>query len=478
MWNVKCVMCRGKNGGLSQLLDYTLHLAHNTKDRRGFILPLAVLLVVILTISGTAFMQHDYLERRMAMNTVDNHGGFYLANAGIERARETFKIPDDQTWTTVLNGTYDGPINPGPDYPVDPSPEFGALGLCGQDTTSGCVIPSFGALVNSDIPFGGTFDDGQYEVRAFNNEPGKTDTDQILTYRARGTVRGEKKLIEIQAKAVSGLDLVNCQGDPGAPCPNVAHGNPGQYLQPADGREPDSHPLLPSLPPLIDPNNPSQCNPANFYCDANHFNNPLQAPYVTQSITLGSGMTLSSQTTSGNNVKIQNNTFYLVTGDVTVSDISVNHDVVIYSLGQVHVSSPQVTITNTILIGATGIRFNGDLSINATTPPAPYPAIISQGDIIQASASITIYGNIFASSPLDPSDPAYVPLTVNLNPIKIHGIVIGDIVETQGGAGTLYTDDHATDPNYLKYYVLMPGFKYPQDLKTTVAAVGSWRELQ
>src|SRR3989338_8005234 len=93
-----------------------------TEDsKRGFILPLAVLLVVILSISGTAFMHHDYLERRMATNNLDNQAAFYLANAGIERARETFKLPQpDQLWTRVLNGTYDGPINPGLDYPLDP----------------------------------------------------------------------------------------------------------------------------------------------------------------------------------------------------------------------------------------------------------------------------------------------------------------------------------------------------------------------
>ena len=73
------------------------------RNDHGFILPMAVLLVLILSISGLSFMHLDFLERRMAMNNVDNHGGFYLANAGLERARETFKIPlDTLLWTDVL----------------------------------------------------------------------------------------------------------------------------------------------------------------------------------------------------------------------------------------------------------------------------------------------------------------------------------------------------------------------------------------
>src|SRR3990167_6934135 len=100
---------------------------------RGFILPLSILLVVILAISGTSFMQHDFLERRMASNTADNLAAFYLANAGIERARATFKIPQfgtppTPTWTPVLTG-YDGPdAGTEPDYyQLDPNPNPSCL---------------------------------------------------------------------------------------------------------------------------------------------------------------------------------------------------------------------------------------------------------------------------------------------------------------------------------------------------------------
>ena len=66
---------------------YTLHSSHYTNGERGFILPMAILLVLVLSISGAGFMQHDYLERVMTLTNVSNHDAFYLANAGIERAR-------------------------------------------------------------------------------------------------------------------------------------------------------------------------------------------------------------------------------------------------------------------------------------------------------------------------------------------------------------------------------------------------------
>ena len=44
--------------------------------KQGFILPMTVLLVIILGISGAGFMHLDFLERRMGLNNVDNHGAF------------------------------------------------------------------------------------------------------------------------------------------------------------------------------------------------------------------------------------------------------------------------------------------------------------------------------------------------------------------------------------------------------------------
>ena len=401
-------------------------------DHQGFILPLAVLLVVILTISGTAFMQHDYLERRMVMNTVDNHGGFYLANAGMERARETFKIPNDFTWTSVLNGAYDGPINPGPDYPVDPAPVFCPLCLCGANSTSGCVMPSFGALVASGIPFDPTFDDGQYEVRAFNNEPGTTDTDQQLTIRALGTLRGEQKLLEVEVLAVSGLDLINCLGSPSTPCPTRINGRPTR--DPADGRDPSSHLALPALTyPLTDARNyyRPETQAANF-------------PSLTQRTYAGS---------------IQDDSYYFIAGNATVQNVSGNN-VIVFSTGMLTVRTGTV-LTNTILIGVSGVQFQGNGTITA---PLPSPAVISGGDVTRTSGRTTIYGTIYSEG------------TINVNPIDVHGALIGAQVEIQGSS--TYTDDHATDPNYLKYYAFMPGFTYPSELKTAVTVFGGWREIQ
>src|SRR3990167_2949071 len=122
--------------------------------KKGFILPLSVMLVLILTISGTGFMQHDYLERRMARNNVDNHGAFYLAIAGLERARATLKadvalatgIPN---WTTILSGS-------APGYPLDSAPDP----LLCPDPTKNCIILPFGPSVSAE---------GEYRVRVYND---------------------------------------------------------------------------------------------------------------------------------------------------------------------------------------------------------------------------------------------------------------------------------------------------------------------
>ena len=101
----------------------------------GFILSLTVLLIVILSISGIGFMNLDFHERLQTLNTVGNHGAFYLASAGIERAREDLKIPDTLSWTTVLTGS-------NPAYPKDNgslSPQDYVL-LCPFGAAKGCLL--------------------------------------------------------------------------------------------------------------------------------------------------------------------------------------------------------------------------------------------------------------------------------------------------------------------------------------------------
>ena len=427
--------------------------------RRGFILPLSVLLVVILTISGTSFMHHDYLERRMTINNVGNHGAFYLANAGIERAKETFKIPDTLTWTTVLQGTYDGPDPDAlPDYPSDPSPVFCPLCLCGPDSSRGCVIPSFGVPVNSGIPFSGTFDDGQYEVRAFNNEPGTTDTDQKITFRALGTVRGEQKLLEATVLAVSGLNLVNCQGTPGVnPCPDTTNGNPD--VRPTPGREPESTPTLPSMPPLADPITPSACYSANYYC-YNSTDFSLHFPGLTvNTYAIDINLTDNPNPNKPGDVLIQPNHYYFTSGNASIDHVNNSDNIIVVGLGNIEVGSGVNLLTRTTVAGAGSVRLRGGVELHA---PIPLPAVISNA-AVQADANVQIFGTVYSSG------------TVDLNPITVHGVIIGDPVEIQGGENSFYTDD-----GNIAYYALMPGFEYPEELKTTVTVPGenSWRELQ
>lgn len=409
------------------------------KAEQGFILPLAVLLVIILTISGTAFMQHDYLERRMAMNNVDNHGGFYLANAGIERAHETFKLPPDNTWTLVLNGAY-------PDYPKDPSPVFCPLCLCGPNPSSGCVIPSFGALVNSGIPFDAAFNAGQYEVRAFNNEPSLTDTDQILIVRVLGTVRGEQKLLEATIRAIADVNLMNCGS--GSTCPNSVSGNPGQDA--ADGRRPAVGPV-----PLLthDPGYYPLTDSRNYYrfdLHPEHFSAPLVPNFLVPNAQ------------GKIDLDVQNDSYYLITdptAKVTVSSAGLRTRVVVYSLAQVTING--VDLDNSIIISSNAIDLKGNNTISA---PLPYPAVVSGSDITGGDAHLVIHGTLYAAG------------TINVNPIDVYGAVIGNNVQIQGSS--TYTDGHLVDPNYLKYYAIMPGFYYPPELLKTVTVPGGWRELQ
>jgi hypothetical protein len=397
----------------------------------GFILPLTMLLVLVLTISGTGFLHHDYLERRMAVNNVDNQSAFYLATAGIERAREAFKIPDILTWTDLLNGS-------DPDYVTDSTPDP----LLCPDPTRGCVIPPFGALVDSGIPFDAAFDDGQYEVRAFNDQPGLIDTNQRLTFRALGTVLGEQKLLEVTVQAISGLDLINCQGDADAACPNTIDGGPA--IDPMEGRAPSSHPVLPFLSsPLTDPNSDYRNDSFFTFWDSGHGAYPCTAP-------------LPGPLTFDASNPLADNTFYCVDGDVVIQNTGANANVVIFSMGNVDVLEG-VTLTNAILVAVGEVRLNGDLDIHA---PLPYPAILSEA-AVRVDGAAEVFGTIYSTGAID------------VNPGSIHGVIIGDPVAIEGGASTLYTDD-----GNAAYYEFLPGFTYPNELKTTATVNGTWREIQ
>ena len=402
------------------------------RGEAGFILPMAVLLVVMLAISGTSFMHLDYLERLMTMNEVGNHGAFYLANAGLVRAREEFKIGSSSNWTLVLSGAAPGYALENPPDPV----------LCAAGKN--CILPPFGASASSpELPFDAGFSGGTYAVRAFNDaaEAGNTDVNGLLTLRALGNVHGEQKVVQINVQAISGLNLINCQGEAGSPCPDVR--NPNATISYLDGRAPSASPQLPSMPPLASPLNPSTCNPANLYCNRNN----LGAFGLTQTITLSGGSTTLSS--------LQNNTYYFARGNVTIKSSGTNHNVVIVALGNISTQG-NVTLNNSMLVSGASVSLKGNFTISAVLP---FPAVISSG-AVNADNSVTAIGTIYASGPVD------------FRPLQIQGVIIGSDVTLQGAA-TLVTDG-----GNAAYYAFMPGFTYPSDLQTTALTSGSWQELQ
>lgn len=430
------------------------------KNCKGFILPMATMMVVILAISGTSFLHLDYLERRMVMNEVGNMDSFYLASTGIERARATMKIPlDPPNWTSVLDDTH--PNHPA-EYPTDPSPNP----LLCPDVSMGCVIPPFQtAALNSsiaangdaidapDLPFSGTFNDGVYTARLFNNggagDVGKVDADQSLTVRAIGNVRGHEKLIEADIVAVADMDLINCQGNVGDPCPDTINGTPQQVA--SEGHESSSHPVLPTLTdpdpsdavlPLLDPN--------SYYRSG-----VIAALGLAHRGSFPPGDLVLSDTPGGSEVLLQPNSYYFHTGDITVKQSAGTDHVVVFSLANVNIKG--VVLSNAIFIANQEVRLQGNATITA---PLPHPAIISGGTVDQSAGSVNVTGNVYSAGAVD------------LNPNSVHGILIGSPVTIRGGAGTLFTDD---DP---RFYALMPGFTYPNGTLSTAVIPGSWKEIE
>jgi len=330
-----------------------------------------------------------------------------------------------------------------------------------------------------DFPFDDLFDDGSYNARAYNDEPGIVDTNGILTVRALGTVRGEQKLLQANLRAISGLDLINCEGAASDTCPDTVSGDP--IVDPVEGREPQSHPDLPQLEFPLD-------NVNNFYrfdLHPTNFASYSPGPPLTV-FACGAGIDCSSP--SSINLDVVDNSFYFIdqpNTTVKIASAAPRSRVVIYSLGDDPATVPvegQVIMegnheyTDMIIIGQGEIQLK-DGTIHA---PLPMPVVISEGDVTHGNATLQVFGTIYA---VDPNPPPPFPNPppfglVNLNPVSVHGVIIGDIVETQGASSTLFTDDHSTDTTYLKYYAFMPGFVYPDELKTTVVDGGSWREIE
>lgn len=404
-------------------------------------LPFSVVLVLLLGISGVSFMQLDWLERRVALNEVDNHGAFYLAQAGLARAQAVLKINSHNVvapnWTLLLqNLTNDTNRANNPLCPTDPAWQCG-------------IIPTLGAAVlpPDGLVFASTFDDGRYEVRAWNDAaPGETSTrDQngLLTVRARGTIRGEQKVVEVQLRAVSTANLINCMV--GATCPSTITGIP--TVDPAPGRAPAVLNQYPQLDyPLTDARN--------------YYRTPGNFSFITTTTTTYNGT-------------VTDGTFYNLTGDVTIRDVTANN-VVIFTTGRLTVDT-NTDLTNAILIGSSGVQFQGTSTIRAPLTPTNgmYPAVLAGNGAIASAANnrVTIYGNVFTG------------FQINLQPgTSVYGVLFGEFVRIGGFPDLLqpstYTDNHTSDPNYLKYYEPMPGLMYGPDMLTTVTVSGTWREIQ
>jgi len=328
----------------------------------------------------------------------------------------------------------------------------------------GIITFDGGPVIEPDTPIAGTFPmvpNGEvlYSVRAFNNadDPGGStnDTDQIVTLRALGKVRGEEKVLELNLLATTGLRLINCEGERGVdPCPDVVNGNP--QIDPMDGREPASSPELPALPPLADPLNPSDCNSANFYCNSGNF------PWMSvQTFTGDIEMTNTPQ--QPNDVLVASNTYYFTTGNVSIKQVTGVSHVAVVSLGEVSVSTG-TDIDHVFLASHERMVLHGGIDLFGyqadPVDPKQFPTIIAGSIIQQGSNVVNISGALFSWGEVD------------LNPINVEGVIIGNPVEIQG------TSAEYGDNGNINYYGFLEGFDYPDDLKTTSGIPGTWTEIE
>ena len=150
-------------------------------------------------------------------------------------------------------------------------------------------------------------------------------------------------------------------------------------------------------------------------------------------------------------------------GNFEIKNITEDH-AVYFSTGKITVGTG-INLTNVIIVAQTGVEFKGGGGPTAVvSAPLPYPAVISGGNVTKSSGSFRIIGTVYAQG------------TVDINPVDVTGVLIGQHVVIQGSSN--FTDNHNTDPNYLKYYMFMPGFTYPPQLKIAAVVQGSWKEIQ
>ena len=453
------------------------------RNTNGFVLPLAMLLIVMLAISGASFLQHDFLERRMTTTEFDNHQAFYLAHAGLERGRESYKFDvfnNHANWDVVLqnsNGKYKQDTTPFCFNAANPD-----SCICPPDLARGCAMPQYGASATlGDLGIGGDLFPGvpagfvSYEVRAFNNDEESIgfDQDGKIMIRALGTVRDEQKMLEIEVLG-QWLGVVNCEGNVLGDCPNEQSSQ--MQVRYLSGHQPRQIPSA-AFPRLSKP----LSDPTNYYRQVSNFT-VLHPAFHDCSPPPGMAITLTTQPTRPNEVLLQDACFYFSDKDITVARSTgqttdnIAKAVVIYSLGKVTLGQ-HMQLRDSIIIGGQQVDIKFQQSqgsfLNAL-PPRPFPAIISGGSITGGDNAL-IRGTVFASTVADTNNPLPDPTDqgeIDLSGPEIHGVIFGRTVKLQGSG--IVTDDRQRD-----YYDQMPGFDpYSPNIKATSVLHGSWREVQ
>ena len=286
--------------------------------------------------------------------------------------------------------------------------------------------------------------------------PGETstgDNNSILVLRARGTVRGEQKLIELAIRGISAFNLVNCLQDAvNEQCPEVSGVGGSITLDSFDGEHNNGF-----LPTPLQPDFPLD-NANNYYRQPGNYpwiTDPTHIHILSGAITL----TVTPNPHKPEEVKMEDNSFYFTDGKITVKDTKTttgNSGVTVFSLNDVDVETA-TQLFNTVVVGVGTISLHGGAELHALLP---YPVIIAGDTVDFGSSSVTVTGNVYAVN------------AISTNPITINGLLIADNIDLQGNTTI-------SDQENLDYYTPMPGFIYPPELLTTVSAGSSaWKEIE
>ena len=309
-----------------------------------------------------------------------------------------------------------------------------------------------GDPVTASMPFDEMFGGASYSytARAFNDDaPGETaslDLNGILFLRAIGSIRGEQKLLEVKARAISTLGLINCVGDDTEACPDIkGEGiSVDEITDYLPGREPHLHDqLLPLKPPLSDS--------GNYYRDTTKLNDE----YYTNvdPISHPTGLQVFNYTGDYSD-PVEDWKHYIVSGNVSINNAVSN--TVIFSTGTIEVFG-KPTLTNVTLVAQDDVLIHGASRLISLLP---LPAVIAGDTVDFGSSAAEVTGNIYSLN------------VISLNPITVNGLLISDNVQLQGNS-TLITDRRMLDS-----YAFMPGFDYSDEDKGVSALPDGWRELQ